>query len=295
MRIHHAVAAALLLGTCTAWAEQSVDRKVAADPNGEVEISTVSGSINVSGWDRNEVQVTGTLGDGVERLDFESSGKHTYVKVIFKHHGRWNDDETELEIRVPRGSSVDADTVSADLTVGGIKGSQRLQTVSGDINTDVAQQDAEVRTVSGELSVRGDNTPMVLSVTTVSGDANVSRVSGEVTATTVSGSLELAIDKLSRGRLRTTSGDAKIVTTLNQDGRLDAETISGELEVTLKGKLDAEFDIETFSGDIDNCFGPEARSTDKYGPGKELNFTQGSGSGRVRLSTLSGEVRLCNR
>ncbi len=47
----------------------SIDRKVAADANGEVVISNVSGTIDVRGWDRNEVQVTGHLGRGVERVD----------------------------------------------------------------------------------------------------------------------------------------------------------------------------------------------------------------------------------
>ena len=47
----------------------SIDRKVAAQPNGEVIISNVSGTIDVRGWDRNEVQVTGHLGHSVERVD----------------------------------------------------------------------------------------------------------------------------------------------------------------------------------------------------------------------------------
>ena len=50
--------------------------KVAADANGEVVISNVSGTIDVRGWDRNEVQVTGHLGGRVERVDveFEQAG-----------------------------------------------------------------------------------------------------------------------------------------------------------------------------------------------------------------------------
>ena len=47
----------------------SIDRKVAADATGEVVISNVAGTIDVRGWDRNEVKVTGTLGRGVERVD----------------------------------------------------------------------------------------------------------------------------------------------------------------------------------------------------------------------------------
>ena len=38
--------------------EGSIDRTVAAEPQGEVQISNVSGTIDVRGWDRNEVRVS---------------------------------------------------------------------------------------------------------------------------------------------------------------------------------------------------------------------------------------------
>src|SRR5215510_15026721 len=62
--------------------ENKVDRKVTADARGEVLISNVSGNVDVRGWDRNEVQVTGTLDEDVERVDVETSGSRTIVKVI---------------------------------------------------------------------------------------------------------------------------------------------------------------------------------------------------------------------
>ena len=73
----------------------TVDRKVAADPKGEVVISNVSGNIDVRGWDRNEVRVTGQLGRDVERLDVESSGGRTVVKVILPR-GSVHDGNAEI-------------------------------------------------------------------------------------------------------------------------------------------------------------------------------------------------------
>ena len=147
MKIRHALAATLLIGTCCAWAEQPVERRAAADPSGEVEVSMVSGNLTIQGWDRNEVLLTGTLDDSVERLEFETSGKRTFIKVVHKSSNRWNhgdDGETELNIRVPKGSRLTADTVSADLNVQDVTGAQRLQTVSGDLSTIVGREDAEV-------------------------------------------------------------------------------------------------------------------------------------------------------
>ena len=126
-----------------------VSRTVPADANGEVEISNVSGTIDVRGWDRNEVAVTGHLGDDVERLDVESSGGHTLVKVVLPR-GHNSDGEAVIEVKVPKGSSVEVGAVSADVTSKGVLGTQRLKSVSGEVNAEVSGDDSEVRSVSGE-------------------------------------------------------------------------------------------------------------------------------------------------
>ncbi len=41
-----------------------------------------------------------------------------------------------------------------------------------------------------------------------------------------------------------------------------------------------------------NDFGPKAKRTDKYGPGKELRFSAGDGSANIEISMFSGDVRL---
>ena len=56
--------------------------------------------------------------------------------------------------------------------------------------------------------------------------------------------------------------------------------------------VSAEFDVETFSGDIVNDFGPKARRTSEYAPGKELSFSTRSGDARISVSSFSGTIRL---
>jgi len=293
------VAIAALVLSPIALAEQPVDKRVPADPKGEVQVSTVSGLVSIDAWDRDEVQVTGTLGDDVERLDVETDRerRHTLIKVVAKknsgrHHG--DDIDAQLSIRVPAGSRLDVNTVSADVSVNGVRGEQRLQTVSGEISSDIAA-DVEAKSVSGSVVLRGDNKPAVVTVTTVSGDAQVLRAAGEIVANSVSGALNLEVDQITRARARTTSGDLQIHGTLKKDARVDAETISGEINLDFKETVNAEFEIESFSGEIDNCFGQKAQTTHKYGPGSELNFKQGDGSARVRVQSLSGDIRVCGK
>ncbi len=292
------IAVAALLLAPLAYAEQPVDKRAPADPQGDVEVSNVSGNVSVSGWDRNEVEVIGMLGEDVEQLEFISEPKRTRIKVVIKDSKRWHghdDTDAELSIRIPTGSRLNINTVSADISVTKVSGEQRLQSVSGELSSEIAAEDVEAKSVSGDIALRGEGKPTVVTVTTVSGDAQVWRTAGEIVANSVSGDLHLEVDQIARARVRTTSGDVELEGALRRDARVDAETISGELRLDFKEPVNAEFEVESFSGEINNCFGPKPESTSEHAPGSELNFKQGEGSARVRLQSLSGDIRLCAR
>lgn len=291
------VAAAALLLAPAAWAEQMVERTAAADPRGEVVVTIVAGNLSVSGWDRNEVQLKGTLGDDVEKLEFSSEPKRTLIELRMKKSSwdRSHDADAELSIRVPSGSRIKLKTVSADISVTSVRGEQLLQSVSGEISSEIAAEDVEAKTVSGDVVLRGEGKPAVVTVTTVSGSAQVRHAAGEIVANSISGDLHLDLDQITRARVRTTSGDLQLEGALARDARVDAETTSGELSLDFKEPVDAEFEMESFSGDIRSCFGPKAQATSKYGPGTELNFKHGKGSARVSLQSLSGDIRICSR
>ena len=292
------IAVAALLLAPLAWGddEGQVDKRAPADPQGEVEVSNVAGNVSVSGWDRNEVQVTGTLGEDVERLDFISEPKRTIIRVKHKETQRRHGDiDAELSIRVPSASRLNVSTVSAEISITHVTGEQRLQSVSGDVSSEIAGEDVEAKTVSGNVVLRGEGKAAVVTVTTVSGDAQVRRAAGELVANSVSGSLSLDLDSIARARVRTTSGDLQLEGPLARDARVDAETISGELVLDFKKPINAEFEIESFTGDIQNCFGPRPQPKSEYGPGSELNFKEGAGSARVSAQSMSGDIQLCGR
>lgn len=269
-----------------------VDRTLDADANGTVIINNTSGMVDVRGWSRDEVRVEGDLGGGVDELHFERNGGTItiMVKTPRSHHRSISSD---LEISVPEQSSIEVVTVSADIEVHDVKGIQRLQSVSGDVESEAYGADVQIGTVSGDVGLEGDDEDCVVELNTVSGDIDAQNLSGEVKANSVSGDVVLIESSFRRARMQTTNGDIVFNAELQEKGRLDVETINGEVDITLQGRVDARFDIETFNGDIDNCFGPEPVRTSKYTPGSELRFTEGEGSGRVTINTLNGDLRLC--
>ncbi len=129
----------------------------------------------------------------------------------------------------------------------------------------------------------------------MSGNATLSRVAGEVNGNTVSGNFTIAAGDTSRSRLRSTSGDLGLRGRITPDARLDFESISGDVRLDFEGPVGAEFDVSSFNGEIRNCFGPKAVRTSEYAPGSELRFREGSGTARVRIKTLNGDISVCNK
>ena len=212
--------------------EGSIDRTVKADPKGEVVISNVSGAVDVQGWDRNEVQVTGHLGDDVESVAVESSGTRTVIKVILPR-GSSNDSDADLEVRVPRASTVEVSAVSADVSSRGVTGTHRLKSVSGEVTAEVSGNNSEIRSVSGDITVRGDGKPVALRVSSVSGSINLSHGAGKLDVVTVSGDANLSVSDVSEVRGRTTSGSFDLRAKLTRDARVDVEAVSGDINLRL--------------------------------------------------------------
>ncbi len=177
-----------------ALAGTPIDKRTEADPGGTVEISNTAGSVMVTGWDRNEVEVTGELGKGTERLEFTKADKITRIKVVLPNRSH-NVDDTDLIVKVPAGSLVSINTVSADIGVQAVRGTQRLQSVSGDMRTETSGEDLECRTVSGDVTISGSGKKGLVSVTTVSGNATATRLAGEVNGSTVSGDFTLGVGR----------------------------------------------------------------------------------------------------
>ncbi len=285
---------ATLLIALPAAAAQDVNESLDAARDGRVSISNTSGSIEVEGWSRNQVEVSGSIGDEVEELIFERSGDTVRIKVkIPDSKGRYRDASADLTIRVPEQSSIDVATISADIDVKGVLGEQDLQAISGDVTAESFGADIDVETVSGDIEVQGDGKQARTDLQSVSGDVSATKIAGDIDAESVSGDVGVVDSSVKRGDFETVNGDITLRATLERGGRLDIETVNGGVDVQFVGDVSARFDIETFNGRIRNCFGPKPERTSKYAPGWELSFTEGSGDGRVAIATLNGGLNLC--
>ncbi len=295
IRISLAAATILLALTLPADASQNLSKRATVAADVAVEVSNVEGRVDVTAWDRNEVELSAWLESDKDQLEFEATDRQVRIKVIGPDRRFDGPDEAILTLKVPKGARLSTETVSADISVSGVLGEQRLGTVSGDVRTEAYDAPVRLKTVSGDGTISGKGGKAAVSVDGVSGEIIATGIRGSYDGEVVSGELRIGLTAGERLVASSISGDIDAQVELMPTARVEMETVSGAIKLTMKPPVNAEFDLESFSGDIGVCFGPKARDKNRYGPGSELNFSHGSGGARVSIETLSGDIRICDR
>jgi hypothetical protein len=277
-----------------------------------VSINNHSGLINVVGWDKDKISVTGTLDDDAEKLVFEQKGAQVLIKVEYPRMDNWSADGSKITVFMPKSIRMKSSSISSDIHVSNLHGGVEVKTVSGNVLAKNVTQNVELNSVSG--NIESNQLSGKISLSAVSGDIKdtdstgrleIRAVSGEVVTNSqakevffnnVSGQSELNLAEVIELRIRTVSGDLQASVTLNEKALLKASTVSGDLEFTFQKGVDADFSLTSnVGGDIDNNITQVKTEHDEYGPGAKLNFQTVNGSALVRVSTVSGNIEVSSK
>lgn len=286
---------ALLAGSVAVVARESVERTLSVPSDVEISVENLSGSVWIEGWDRAEIRIEAELGDDTEGLEVEADGRDVRIEVEIpdRRHGRGRWDlESDLKIWAPAGASLDVETVSASIEVGGIDGELDIESVSGSITATGGARRADLATVSGNIDFTGRGAG--IDAESVSGKVRLRGVAGYADASTVSGGITVEAGSIERADFESVSGSIEFRGSLVAGARLDASSHSGNVELVLPADTAASFEIETFAGDIHSDFGGEVRRTSRYAPGRELYHSTGDAA-EITVETFSGNVYLVKR
>jgi DUF4097 and DUF4098 domain-containing protein YvlB len=174
-----------------------------------------------------------------------------------------------VAITAPADAEISILTVSAPVVVSGFRGGTKVKTVSGDVTLGALTKHVDVKTVSGDVQAKGINAELKLK--SVSGDmAVVDGACRWVDAKSVSGEVLLDLD-------------------LDPSGTYDISTVSGSVAVRTVSEPNVAVEAKSVSGHLVSDFGLEW----KAGPGRRnLYDTIGDGGARLRVKTVSGDLRL---
>lgn len=272
-----------------------IDETRPLDPTGRVDIENIKGSIQVRAWDRAEVKITGSLGDGVEKLIVEGDRQHLEVRVEYPNGSGWGGNKsgpTDLQLMVPVRAGLDIESVSANVDVSGVAPAKlSIESVSGDVLVAAAPGEVDVESVSGNLRLTV-NSANVHAESVSGGLVLRGRMNGEIKAETVSGRIDIAVngEHVNELSASTVSGNATIRAALAPKGEMRFESVSGGLVLVLPRDLSAQVRGESFSGRLK---APGAQiEKPEFGPGSSFHARYGSGDGEINIETFSGNAEL---
>ena len=190
--------------------------------------------------------------------------------------------EVRLALEIPDGLPIDLKSTSGDLETEGVRGSQHVESTSGDVSVRGAGA-VHAQCTSGDVHIAGATSTYARSV---SGDLVIDDTRGPVVASTTSGEIRVhgAADSIDLG---TVSGDISVEQSLRG---VRAETTSGDLELK---RTAGRIEVRTTSGDLDlGVLAPFQGGSVATGSGTiKIHLADAVGCA-LDLSTTSGEIQV---
>lgn len=240
--------------------EEGKDSKsFAVTKGGQLEVSVSNGDIELSTWEKDEVNV---VVDGIDEEDMD------YVKITqsgntvrVEYRPRWNSSGDVL-FRISLPAQFDADvrtsggnievrgtmkgkltgsTSGGDIRTADIEGTMDMKTSGGNIELGTVSGEAEVKTSGGDIKV--EKVGKSLKASTSGGDVEVGDVGGDAALSTSGG--EVKVGKVSgSATLRTAGGDIEL---RSASGCVEAKTAGGNIRLeNITGSIVAK----TAGGDV---------------------------------------------
>ena len=265
-----------------------LDTTVALNRGGLVSLTARQGDVIVHTGSGNDVIIHATTERG--RVRFDASGDR--VAVDASDAGG----DAKLEITVPRGARVSAQSQNGDVTVRGTGGDVSAHTQSGDILVEDASGHIDFGTLSGDITasmLKGD-----VNARTVSGDVRLTAVTGDVGAETVSGDIKLRDVTSQRVIAHSTSSDVSFDGAIDPNGRYELGSHAGDVILDIPANASAQLTVSTWNGSIDSAF-PITLEPGEHGIGistsKRFTFNIGGGAARISAETFSGDIVIRRR
>ncbi|GAA1515449.1 DUF4097 family beta strand repeat-containing protein [Streptomyces albidochromogenes] len=264
-----------------AWTVAEPRKLTFEDPVTALSVRIVNGTVNVVGIEEGPARLEVSALDGPPLTVTHEDGTLTvtYEDLPWKGFLKWLDPQgpqrsAVVSLAVPAGCSVALGVIGAGAVVSRIAGRTDVRGVTGDITL-----------VGLSGAVRAD---------TVAGGVEAQALTGDLRFHSVSGDLTVVDGSGSSVRADSVSGDMVVdVDPAGKPTDIALTAVSGEVAVRLPYPADATVEANTATGSLSNAF-EDLRVTGQWGA-KRITGTLGTGSGRLRATTLSGSIALLRR
>lgn len=264
---------------------------------GSVSIETFNGSIELTGWEQNSVEVNGTKyastrsGLDAIRVDVSSPSGSVRIRATKDtdfHHNMG----MRFTVRVPKRVLLDSiSTSNGHVRIEDVDGNARLHTSNGAIRVSRLKGDVEARTSNGAIEI--DSLEGAAKLHTSNGSIRAESSHGGFEATTSNGSITARLsDPASTWPIHASSSNGHIE--LRIDARdvpeVRAETSNSSIVVRLPAGANADVRARTSHSSVSSEF-DGVRAENDHGH-HELNGRIGAGGRMIELSSSNGTIKI---
>jgi DUF4097 and DUF4098 domain-containing protein YvlB len=262
--------------------------------NGRLSVETFNGSVEISGWDQNTVDISGTKYGPSQRaaddlkVNIDKSPDSVSVRVL-RPSERRNNQGARFVIKVPRTVVLDRITTSngAIRTIDG-SGPARFRTSNGQIHVAGLQGSLDAQTSNAAvelLDVDGDAVAH-----TSNGRIHAERLNGTLEAITSNSGVHAEVRRSDRPiRVETSNGPVELTLPDGYTRDVRVNTNNSSITLHLPPTLNAHVVARTSNSSISTDF--DVRMQGEFSK-NHMDATIGSGGGLLDLSTSNGNIRL---
>ncbi len=263
----------------------------------QLELNNTNGSVEITGWDRDSVDVSGTkyasdqaaLNDIKVNVSAIGNRASIVTEMPGSHwHGSWG---VRFHIRVPRKIRLErAETTNGSVTVEDLEGGGRIRSTNGRLSLARLSGDYDVQTTNGSIQV--DDCTGVEKAETTNGAIRGRIKQGAIQAQSTNGTLDLSIEKPADARpmrLSTTNGSLTLAMAEFHGNPISAETSHGSVTLRLPGDTNANLEAETSMASISSDL---SLSSVEERSKHSLRARLGTGGPAISASSNMGSIRI---
>ena len=273
-------------------ASEQINQTIKVPSTGHLFIDIDRGSVEVKGWDKNEILVLGELDNDSQTLMFKSKGEKTLIKIkISETSYRGNahsSDGNELKVFVPRNVQVHFKGIDTDFNIAGIDAGVEGKTINGELLIKNVHISIKVSSISGDINVT--ESYGIAYIESIQGDTSIIGKFEDVKLRSVTGDIWANITEIDNLSTNNVAGDTKLVGNLKKDAQVKMNSVKGDLHYKAFGILNAECKVASqFGGEIVNNLTTDLPKT-SHMQQQQLNFVAGDGSGILVMKTINGKA-----
>lgn len=261
---------------------------------GSVRLDSFNGSVEISGWDKNTVDIDGTKYASTEyrlremKIEITPSASAINIRTIppIDRHGNAG---ARYTIHVPRRAELEGIVTSnGAIRVDTIEGSTHLRTSNGAVHATMLTGSLEAQTSNGSIDVSdvtGDTT-----LRSSNGAIRAEVRKGRFGATTSNGSITVHLKEPDSSPVRLQSSNGHIELSMDEMREVHANTSNSSITVRMPASAGATVDAHTSNASISCDF--DVTLHGELRPKHRLEGTIGKGGPLLDLGTSNGSIKL---